>query len=130
MSHIVEIIEKNSTEEIRISLSEYKGSDLVDIRTYWHKSDDEVNRRNLRNLVSDGKIFSVDFIKRSTGELRTMTARMGVRKHLKGGNKAYNPSQHNLLTVFDMDKRGYRSIPVEAIQRLSVGGQTFDFARV
>ncbi len=88
------------------------------------------NRRNLKNLVSDGKIFSVEFVKRSTGELRTMTARLGVRKHLQGSKKAFNPAQHNLLTVFDMDAKGYRSIPVEAIQGLTVGGQTFDFARV
>ena len=88
------------------------------------------NRRNLKNLVSDGRIFSVEFIKRSTGELRTMTARIGVKKHLNGGYKSYNPGQHNLLTFFDMDAKGYRSIPVEAIQRLKVGGQTFDFAGV
>ncbi len=88
------------------------------------------NRRNLKNLVSDGKIFSVEFIKRSTGELRTMTARLGVRKHLQGGRKVYNPAQHNLLTVFDMDTKGYRSIPVEAIQRLIIGGQTFNFSGV
>ena len=86
------------------------------------------NRRNLNNLVSDGRIFSVEFIKRSTGELRTMTDRVGVKKHLQGGTKSYNPAQHNLLTVFDMDARGYRSIPIESVQRLSVGGQVFNFA--
>ena len=88
------------------------------------------NRRNLKNLVSDGRIFSVEFIKRSTGELRTMTARTGVQKHLKGGKKSYKPANHNLLTVYDLGAKGYRSIPVEAIQRLSVGGQTFDFVGV
>ncbi len=28
-------IEKNSQEEIRITLQKYKGTDVVDIRTYW-----------------------------------------------------------------------------------------------
>ena len=84
-----------------------------------------LNLRNLRNLVSDGAIFSVRFIKRSTGEVRNMTCRLGVKKHLKGGNRAYDPKQHNLLAVFDMAKKGYRSIPVDAIQALTVNGQTF-----
>ena len=87
------------------------------------------NHRNLANLVSDGAIFYVEFIKRSTGELRKMRCRMGVKKHLKGGGRAYNPAKKNLLSVFDMDARGYRSIPLEGIQRLSVGGQHFDFDR-
>lgn len=85
------------------------------------------NIRNLANLVSDGAIFYVEFIKRSTGELRKMRCRLGVKKHLKGGSRAYNPAKKNLLAVFDMDERGYRSIPLEGIRRLSVGGQHFDF---
>ncbi|MDR2875971.1 MAG: hypothetical protein LBV44_08615 [Methylobacillus sp.] len=85
------------------------------------------NRTNLRALVQDGQIFSVEFIKRTTGELRKMTCRLGVKNHLRGGSTSYNPSEHNLLTVFDMEKGGYRSIPVEMVQRLTVHGQTFNF---
>ena len=87
-----------------------------------------LNRANLRNLVSDGAIFGVEFIKRSDGSLRKMVCRLGVRKHLKGGAKAYDPKKHDLLCVFDMEKESYRSIPVDAVQRLSVNGQTFSFA--
>lgn len=47
--------------------------------------------------------------------------------HLRGGKKAYDSKQHNLLTVFDMEKEGYRLIPVDAIQRLSVNGQILIF---
>lgn len=86
-----------------------------------------LNRANLRNLVSDGMIFSVEFVKRTDGKLRKMVCRLGVRKHLKGGTKAYDPKQHDLLCVFDMENEGYRSIPVDAIRRLSVNGQTFSF---
>ncbi|MFT5548200.1 MAG: hypothetical protein ACI9CO_000114 [Candidatus Azotimanducaceae bacterium] len=86
------------------------------------------NFSNMTNLVSGGKIFSVTFIKRTTGELREMRCRMGVKKHLKGGSKAYDAKAKNLLSVFDMEAKSYRSIPVEAIQKLSVGGQTFNFA--
>lgn len=86
------------------------------------------NIKNLQNLVSNGAIFSVEFIKRSNGELRKMVCRLGVKKHLRGGAKAYDAKQHNLLTVFDMEKEGYRSIPVDSIQRLSVNGQAFTFS--
>lgn len=88
------------------------------------------NYSNLSNLVNGGKIFSVTFVKRTTGELRQMRCRMGVKKHLKGGSKAYDPKAKNLLSVFDMEAKGYRSIPVEAIRSLSIGGQTFNFEGV
>ena len=90
----------------------------------------QFNLKNLQNLVSDGAIFSVEFIKRSNGELRKMVCRLGVTKHLRGGEKAYDAKQHNLLTVFDMEKEGYRSIPVESIQKLTVNGQAFRFGEV
>jgi len=85
------------------------------------------NLRNLSALVSDGQIFTVEFIKRTTGELRKLNCRIGVKKHLKGGKAAYNAAEKQLLTVFDMSANGYRSIPLEGIQRVSVGGQTFSF---
>jgi len=86
------------------------------------------NLRNLTALVSDGKTFTVEFIKRTTGELRTMNCRLGVKKFLRGGKMAYSPAEKQLLTVFDMKAKSYRTIPVEGIQRVSVGGQTFHFA--
>lgn len=87
-----------------------------------------LNLQNLKNLVSDGGIFSVEFIKRTDGSLRKMVCRLGVKKHLKGGTKAYDAKKQNLLTVFDMEKGGYRSIPIEAVRSLSVNGQSFQFA--
>ncbi len=42
MTGLVTTIEKNKTEEIRISLSEYKGTKFIDIRLFWLKSDDEI----------------------------------------------------------------------------------------
>jgi len=80
---------------------------------------------NLYKLASDGKIFQVEFIKRTTGELRKMRCRLGVKKYLKGGVKKYASKDKQLLTVFDMDAKGYRSIPVEGIRLLKVGGQSF-----
>lgn len=68
---------------------------------------------------TDGLFFSVEFIKRTTGEKRVMLARTGVRKHLKGGDAAYNFTDHGLISVFDMEKGQYRSIPKEGITKLN-----------
>ncbi len=89
-----------------------------------------LNRTNLKNLVSNGAIFNVKFIKRTTGELRSMTCRLGVQKHLKGGKKGFSDKAKDLLTVFDMSAKGYRSIPMDGIQSLSVNGQSFSFVEV
>jgi len=60
-----------------------------------------------------GKFFSVRFIKRTTGEPRHMNCRLGVQKHLKGGDKPYDDREHRLVTVYDLQAKGYRSIPLE-----------------
>lgn len=77
----------------------------------------------LRKIVGDGKIFSVDFYKRSDGQLRRMVARTGVHKGLSGDGPAYDADKHNLLTVFDLQKRGYRMIPADAIVKLKAHGR-------
>ena len=71
---------------------------------------------------SKGRIFAVKFVKRSTGELRLMSCRTGVHNYLKGGMAAYDPAEKALISVFDMHKRGYRSIPTEGISQLKVDG--------
>jgi len=86
---------------------------------------------------SNGKVFSVTFIKRTTGEVRTMRAMLGenTRKDLAGGPAAYNPADHGLIWVYLMagdcnraESRNRRSIAVEGIQRLALDGKTFEVA--
>lgn len=73
-----------------------------------------------------GKIFAVEFIKRTTGELRLMTARTGVKSRLAGGEPAYDREAKGLICVFDMTADGYRSIPIEGIKRIKVAGEWED----
>lgn len=75
--------------------------------------------------VNNGQIFSVKFIKKD-GSLREMVARLGVKKHLKGGELSYNPDDYNMITAFDMQKKAYRMISIDYIQELKVNGQTFE----
>ena len=52
-----------------------------------------------------------------------MNARLGVKKHLKGGTLAFDPSERNLLPVFDMQKEGYRMINASTILNIKIGGK-------
>ena len=59
-----------------------------------------------------GQFFSVYFEKKD-GTMRQMNCRRGVTAHLRGGKLGYEPANHNLLTVFDVQACGYRSIPTD-----------------
>lgn len=72
---------------------------------------------------SNGKIIGIRFVKRTDGTIREMNCRLGVKKYLKGGEKAYDAKEKGLITVFDMQKKGYRSIPTENILAIVIGGE-------
>lgn len=77
-----------------------------------------------KNLVGN-KIFTVEFIKKN-GESRIMNARLGVKKYLKGGEIAYNPIDRGYLPVYDMQKKDYRMININSIQRLKFEGIEYE----
>ena len=62
-----------------------------------------------------GRIFTVRFVKRTNGEERRMTCRLGVKKALRGGTPAYDPRSYNLMTVYDVRARDYRSVNLETV---------------
>jgi len=65
-----------------------------------------------RILSSNGKIFSVEFIKKD-GSVRLMNCRLGVTKHLKGGASTLDPNK--FITVYDLQSKGYRAIDKKTI---------------
>lgn len=74
---------------------------------------------------SNGKLFGVTFIKKN-GSLRDMNCRLGVQKGVKGVGMSYNPSEYNLICVFDVKKDSFRMINLKTITRLSISGQTYE----
>lgn len=80
--------------------------------------------KHLKELVGS-KIFSVVFIKKDGSE-REMVCRLGVTKHLKGGDKKYDTDALNYLTVFDMQSEGYRTINVNTLKKIKVDGVTYE----
>jgi hypothetical protein len=72
-------------------------------------------------LKSAGRFVTVTFIKKS-GELRTLTGRMGVTKHLKGGVSTLDADK--FITIFDMVNKGYRAINRETIKSVTLNHET------
>ncbi len=78
----------------------------------------------LRELVGT-KIFSVEFVKQD-GTERKMVCRLGVTKHLKGGELKHSPEKLNHLIVFDLQTMGYRTINVNTLKKITVDGVTYE----
>lgn len=76
-------------------------------------------------LGAGDKMFSVEFIKRTDNQKRAMVCRLGVKKALKGGQKAYEDHHHALITVYSIQDEGYRSIPLDRLISLKVGGKSY-----
>lgn len=77
-----------------------------------------MKKQQLKDLLGN-KIFSAVFTKKN-GEKRKIHARLNVKKHLKGGSKGYE--KENLLTVFDLLKREYRTINIETLELVKFKG--------
>ena len=92
----------------------------------------KISRRKASELIhkSKGKVFGVQFVKRTTGEVRNMSARLGVRKYVTGEGLKFSPIKKNLVPVFDMNKKGYRMIPLDGLTSLSINKKKFEIDRV
>lgn len=73
---------------------------------------------------SNGQFFTAVFTKKD-GTERRMTARIGVKKHLKGGSKGYE--YDHLLGVWDCSSEQYRTINLRTLKRITMKGKTVLF---
>ena len=71
---------------------------------------------------AENTIFSVTF-KKKDGTMRTMVARLNVKKGVKGTGMAYNPIEKGLLPVFDMQKKGFRMVNLNTVTELTIKGE-------
>lgn len=87
-------------------------------------------RNNLETVIrtlAPNQFFSCTFVKRTTGEVREMNCRLGVKPKSEGKGMKYNPSQRGLLTVYDVKKKNYRMINLDTIVNLKINGKEFRF---
>ena len=73
------------------------------------------------------EIFGCEFTKRD-GSIRSGSFRLGVQKDLTGAGSAYDRDARGNITVWDMNKQGYRTIRLESIRRLSLHGMVVTVA--
>lgn len=85
----------------------------------------ELKSKQIRQLVGN-EIFTITFTKKN-GEERVMNCRLGVTKHLKGGELKHNPDDYNHLIVFDMQKKGYRTVSLDTVTIIKFGGKQLTF---
>ena len=77
-----------------------------------------MTRSEISKLVGN-TIFSAVFVKKN-GDKRKMLCRLGVKRYLKGGVKTCDKVE--LLTVFDLVKREYRTININTLEKLNYRG--------
>lgn len=58
MSEIIASFEKNSFEEVRISLTKFKGKELIDLRVYYRPEDGEEMRPTKKGITISLDKFS------------------------------------------------------------------------
>ena len=121
----------------------------VKIRVQQNKQERKImttiNNKQAFELIEStrqqGSFFTVKFEKRTTGEIRTMNARLGVKRGVTGVGMAYKPSEKNLIACYDVEKakemkaqgmddvtaakKSYRMINLEGIIDLTVKGQSY-----
>jgi len=64
---------------------------------------------------TSGRIFRVVFSRRSDGKQREMVCRTGVNSKHSNGTIRFDPISMNLFSVYDVQKRAYRFIPLENV---------------
>jgi hypothetical protein len=85
---------------------------------------EKMSLEDFRSKVGS-RIFSAIFTK-ADGTERKIVARLGVTKHLKGGELAYDAAARNNLIVFDMVKKAYRTIPFDRLHNIKFDGESYD----
>lgn len=82
--------------------------------------------------VEGGRIFTVEFIKRTDGSHRVMNCRKGVAKYVKGVGRKFDPAEKKLLSVWDAQiadgANGYRLISLDSLIALRFGGRSYKWA--
>lgn len=89
-----------------------------------------INKLKLAGLLQSAgsQYVSLEFIKKD-GSTRKMNGQFGVTKHLKGGvNNTVKPD-NAYMTIYDVQSKGYRTINLETIKTLRVGGVNYEVSQ-
>jgi len=85
-----------------------------------------INKPEAVALITEtnGKVFSAIFIKKDGSE-RTMNCRTQVSKGVKGVGLKFDPTNYNLVQVYDMNAKGFRFINLNTLKALQISGKAY-----
>jgi len=80
-----------------------------------------ITQHKAKELIKDSKglIFSATFIKKN-GENRLMNARLKKYISKTGRPAPYKPEEYNLMPIYDMKSKGWRSLNLNTLITLSI----------
>jgi hypothetical protein len=87
------------------------------------------SQENLHKMIktAGNRFFTVEFLKKD-GTIRRMNCRTGVKKHLANNGKGTSklrPVTPGLVTVYDVQSKGYRSFYINRLISLTIDGVTY-----
>lgn len=82
--------------------------------------EERMTKQELLRKKLGSKFFTVTFTKKD-GSVRKLNGRLGVTKHLRGGEKTYSDVSINAITVFDLVAKGYRTVKLDNVLSLNCG---------
>lgn len=85
-----------------------------------------IKREDLKDFINSnkGKIMTIVFRKKD-GTIRTLNTRTGVRTNITGKGLSYDPETYGYLIMWDLAKRGYRTVTVDTIQQVKANRVTY-----
>ena len=85
----------------------------------------KISRDEIGGIIKSaaGRFETVTFEKKD-GTKRKMNGRLGVHRYLKGG-KSTQAGHKNLMSFYDIQARGYRTINLDTVLEVTVNGNTY-----
>ena len=83
----------------------------------------KLSKNRIAQMVGN-TFFGATFIKKD-GSLRKIHCRLGVKRYTKGGKLSYNQDYYNYLTVYDLQKKAYRTINVNQLLTINTRNKKF-----
>lgn len=81
--------------------------------------------REIKRLLGRARVFGACFTKRN-GEIRTGSFRLGVARGLTGQGPKYDTESYGNIIVWDMNKGGYRTIPLHRVHYFTIRGRRIE----
>lgn len=85
------------------------------------------NRNTVREIITNqkGRFFAATFIGKD-GKEHTFNGRTGVKKYSKGGVN-YAAGKDDLISVYNVQKKGYRNVFLDGVTKLVADHVTYTF---